>query len=127
MPHPKGGALASCDVFILEIPAGGRSGRHRHFAEEFIYVLEGTGRDLHWDPVLVVAEGGYDWAHPQGDPTSTWEWAAGDSIFVPPMTAHQHVNADASHPVRLICSTSRIYQTLGFGGIEQLDPAEPPR
>jgi len=111
-----GGALASCDAFILEIPAGGRSGRHRHFAEEYIYVLEGSGQDHHWDPQPVVAESGYSWPRPEGDPTSTWEWAAGDSIFIPPMTAHQHVNGDPA---------SRVYETLGFGGIEQLDEVEP--
>src|SRR3970282_1146490 len=31
------------DIYMQVIPPGSRSGRHRHFAEEAFYVVEGTG------------------------------------------------------------------------------------
>lgn len=116
------GALASCDIYILELAPAGASGTHRHFAEEFIYVIEGHGEDLHWDPAPSIGER-YDWPRPSGEPTSRWTWSAGDSILIPPMVAHRHVNLDRASHVRLLCATSRVYETLGFGGIEQLEPA----
>ncbi|HVR88290.1 MAG TPA: hypothetical protein VHG53_01935 [Candidatus Limnocylindria bacterium] len=118
-----GGALASMDAFILELPPGGRSGRHRHFAEELVYVIEGRGHDRHWDPEPAIGEHGYVWPMPREEAATRWDWAAGDSIFVPPMVAHEHINDDPEQPVRLLCSMSRIYDSLGFGGIEQLEPA----
>jgi len=35
--------------YMQIIPPGSRSGRHRHLAEECLYVVEGRGYDLHQD------------------------------------------------------------------------------
>ena len=37
------------DAYMQIIPPGSRSGKHRHLAEECLYVLEGRGYDLHQD------------------------------------------------------------------------------
>src|SRR4026207_1908096 len=48
--HPKLSAnVTDIEAYIPELPPDGRSGKHRHMAEEFIFVLEGTGYSLHWD------------------------------------------------------------------------------
>ena len=39
----------SVDVFELEIPAGSRSGKRWHMADEILYVLGGSGYSLHWE------------------------------------------------------------------------------
>lgn len=121
-----GTALASMNAFIQEIPPGGRSGKHRHFAEEFVYVIEGRGYDLHWEPDMGATEQGYTWPVPPEDTAARWDWEEGDSICIPPMVVHQHVNLDPDKPVRLLCALSTIYKTLGFGGIEQIEPAPEP-
>src|SRR5207245_709232 len=33
----------SVDAYMQELPPGGRSGKHRHMADEVLYVLEGRG------------------------------------------------------------------------------------
>src|SRR5512140_412309 len=37
------------DLYIQELEPGSRSGKHRHMAEECLFILEGKGYDLHWD------------------------------------------------------------------------------
>jgi uncharacterized RmlC-like cupin family protein len=39
----------SLDLYQQEIPAGGRSGKHWHMADEAIYVISGSGYSLQWD------------------------------------------------------------------------------
>ncbi|NYT70345.1 hypothetical protein H0A67_19650, partial [Pusillimonas noertemannii] len=39
--------MESVDAYMQLIPPGSRSGKHRHLAEECVYVLEGRGYDLH--------------------------------------------------------------------------------
>ena len=41
--------METVDAYMLVIAPGSRSGRHRHLAEECLYVLEGRGYDLHQD------------------------------------------------------------------------------
>src|SRR5438034_11490388 len=41
--------METVDAYMLIIPPGSRSGKHRHLAEECQYVLEGRGYDLHED------------------------------------------------------------------------------
>ena len=52
-----------------------------------------------------------------------WEWEAGDVIYIPPNTIHQHFNADAERPVRLISAINRIYKQSGLNDLEQLEDA----
>src|SRR5262245_52161801 len=41
--------METVDAYMQVIPPGSRSGKHRHLAEECLYVLEGRGYDLHQD------------------------------------------------------------------------------
>jgi hypothetical protein len=41
--------METVDAYMQIIPPGSRSGKHRHLAEECLYVVEGHGYDLHQD------------------------------------------------------------------------------
>ena len=112
--------METVDAYMQIIPPGSRSGRHRHLAEECLYVLEGKGYDLHQDCDLEVAER-YEWK-PQPE-VKRYEWEAGDVIYIPPNTIHQHFNADPARPARLISATNRIYKYCGLNDLEQLEDA----
>ena len=60
--------------FIREIPPGWKSGNHRHNMEAIIHILGGTG--------YTMIDG------------TKYEWKAGDTVSVPPMSEHQHFNPD---------------------------------
>ena len=112
--------METVDAYMLVIAPGSRSGRHRHLAEECLYVLEGRGYDLHQDCDVEITDT-YHWK-PQ-DEVKRYEWEAGDVIYIPPNTIHQHFNADAERPVRLISATNRIYKACGLNDLEQLEDA----
>jgi hypothetical protein len=63
----------------------------------------------------------YHWK-PQAE-LKRYEWEAGDVIYIPPNTIHQHFNADPERPVRLISATNRIYKACGLNDLEQLEDA----
>jgi quercetin dioxygenase-like cupin family protein len=90
-------------LYLQEIPAGSRSGKHRHMAEEQIFVLNGRGYDIH-----------------EGE---RWNWDTGDLINIPPMTEHQHFSTDMENPSLLLSSMPSLCTDLGVGGIEQLEVA----
>lgn len=94
------------------------SGKHRHFSEEMLFVLEGEGYDLHWDPIF-EADVEYEWRWEE-EP-KRYEWKAGDFVYVPPYAIHQHFAG--SRGARLISATSRIVKSMGFDGLEQVEPA----
>jgi len=112
--------VKSVDMYIQEIPPGGCSGKHRHMAEEFLFVLEGRGYELHWD-VKARIEDKYHWDVDR-EP-KRFEWEAGDVIFVPVNTVHQHFNSDPEKPARLLSGMNRIYKHLGFHDLEQIEDA----
>ena len=89
-------------LYLQEIPAGSRSGRHRHAAEEQLVVLEGRGYDVH-----------------DGE---RWNWQKDNLISIPPLVEHQHFNLD-SEPALLFSSMPSMCTDLGIGGIEQLEDA----
>src|SRR5467141_1692121 len=37
------------EAYMQFLKAGERSGKHRHMWEEIVFVVEGSGYDLHWD------------------------------------------------------------------------------
>jgi quercetin dioxygenase-like cupin family protein len=112
--------IESVDAYMQLIPPGSRSGKHRHMSEEYIFVLEGKGYDLHWDVDFELGDK-YTW---KVDVTpSRWEWEQGDSIYIPPSTVHQHFNADPEKPVRFISATSRMVSYIGFDDLEQIENA----
>ena len=112
--------MESVDAYMLIIPPGSRSGKHRHLAEKCLYVLEGRGYDLHQDCDVEITDT-YHWK--AQDEVKRYEWEAGDVIYIPPNTIHQHWNADPERPVRLISATNRIYRKFGLNDIEQIEDA----
>ena len=112
--------METLDAFMQIIPGGSRSGKHRHLAEECVYVLEGRGYDLHQDCDVEITDV-YFWK-PQ-DEVKRFEWEAGDLIYIPPNTIHQHFNADPERPVRLISAINRIFKQAGLNDLEQLEDA----
>ena len=101
--------METVDAYMQIIPPGSRSGRHRHLAEECLYVLEGRGYDLHQDCDVEI--------------TDTYHWTAQDVIYIPPNTIHQHFNSDPERPVRLISAINRIFKTCGLNDLEQIEDA----
>lgn len=90
-------------LYMQEISVGSRSGKHRHMAEEQIFVVSGKGYDIH-----------------DGE---RWNWQKGDLINIPSMAEHQHFNADAENPALLFSSMPSMCTDLGLGGIEQIEDA----
>jgi quercetin dioxygenase-like cupin family protein len=112
--------METVDAYMLIIPPGSRSGKHRQLAEECLYVLEGRGYDLHQDCEVEITDT-YHWT-PQPE-VKRYDWEAGDVIYVPPNTISQHFNADPDRPVRLISAVNRIYKAAGLNDLEQLETA----
>ena len=112
--------METVDAYMEIIPPGSRSGKHRHLAEECVYVLEGRGYDVHVDYDVEITDT-YHWT-PQKE-EKRYEWEAGDVIYIPPNTASQHFNADPDKPVRLISAINRIYKACGLNDLEQLEDA----
>jgi gentisate 1,2-dioxygenase len=112
--------METVDAYMQVIPPGSRSGKHRHLAEECLYVLEGCGYDLHQDCDVEITDT-YAWK-PQAE-IKRYEWEAGDVIYVPPSTIHQHFNGDARRPARLISCANRIYKNCGLNDLEQIEDA----
>ena len=112
--------METVDAYMQVIPPGSRSGKHRHLAEECLYVLEGRGYDLHQDCDVEITDT-YHWT-PQEE-VKRFEWESGDVIYVPPCTIHQHFNADPDRPVRLISVINRIYKKSGLNDLEQIEDA----
>jgi len=112
--------IETVDAYMQIVPPGSRSGKHRHLAEECLYVVEGRGYDLHQDCDVEITDT-YRWT-PQAE-IKRYEWEAGDVIYVPPCTIHQHFNADPARPARLISCTNRIYKNSGLNDLEQIENA----
>ena len=112
--------METVDAYMQIIPPGSRSGKHRHLAEECLYVVEGQGYDLHQDCDVEITDT-YHWT-PQQE-VKRYEWEAGDVIYVPPNTIHQHFNASTDRPVRVISIINRIFKACGLNDLEQIEDA----
>ncbi len=112
--------METVDAYMQIVPPGSKSGKHRHLAEECLYVLEGRGHDLHQDCEVEITDE-YFWK-PQ-DKVSRWNYEAGDVIYVPPNTIHQHFNDDPDRPLRLISCINRIFKNSGLNDLEQIEDA----
>ncbi|MDB5509722.1 MAG: Cupin domain protein [Hyphomicrobiales bacterium] len=110
--------METVDAYMQILPPGSRSGKHRHLAEECVYVIEGRGYDLHQDCDVEITDV-FTWSIQ--DEVKRYEWEAGDVIYIPPNTVHQHFNADPSKPARLISSTNRIFKQIGLNTLDQLE------
>ena len=112
--------VETVDAYMQIIPPGSKSGKHSHLAEECVYILEGKGYDLHQDCDVEITDT-FAWK-PQ-DEVKRYEWEAGDVIYIPPATIHQHFNADPSKPARIISSTNRIFRQIGLNNLTQHEDA----
>lgn len=112
--------METVDAYMQIVPPGSKSGKHRHLAEECLYVLEGRGYDLHQDCDVEITDV-YFWK-PQ-DEIKRFDYEAGDVIYVPPNTIHQHFNADPDRPLRLISTINRIFKHSGLNDLEQIENA----
>jgi quercetin dioxygenase-like cupin family protein len=112
--------METVDAYMQIIPPGSRSGKHRHLAEECLYVLEGRGYDLHQDCDVEITDT-YHWT--AQEEVKRFEWEAGDVIYIPPNTIHQHFNSDPDRPVRLISAINRIFKQCGLNDLEQIEDA----
>jgi quercetin dioxygenase-like cupin family protein len=112
--------IETVDAYMQIIPPGSRSGKHRHLAEECVYILEGKGYDIHQDCDVEITDV-FEWT-PQKE-TKRFDWEAGDYIYIPPNTIHQHFNADPDQPVRVISSTARIFKQMGLNTLDQIEDA----
>ena len=112
--------METVDAYMQIVPPGSKSGKHRLLAEECLYVLEGRGYDLHQDCDVEITDD-YHW-RPQ-DLIQRFDYEAGDVIYVPPNTIHQHFNADPDRPLRLISTINRIFKQCGLNDLEQIEDA----
>lgn len=111
------------DVYAQEIPIGGRSGKHWHMADEVIYVISGRGYSLHWDVEAEIAERYY--ARISREP-SRHEFAAGDTLYMPTNTVHQHFNASDDEPLVFLSAQNRMFKHLGYDNVHYFEPAPEP-
>ncbi len=110
----------SMDVYQQEIPGGSRSAKHWHMADEALYVMAGRGHSLHWD---VEAEIGERYMARVAKEPSRWEFGAGDLLYVPHNTIHQHFNADPKAPLLLLSAQNRLFKLLGYDSVVYLEDA----
>ena len=88
-------------IHFSEIPAGKPAGTHRHMCEAIIHIFSGYGYS--------VING------------ERWDWEAGDTIFIPPLSWHQHNNLDPVNPVRFMAAWSTpLMESLGLYMCEEL-------
>ena len=86
--HHKLNTRECCvEAYMQFLKPGERSGKHRHMWEELIFVVEGSGYDLHWDMKFDCLDAfKWEWA----EEPRKFEWKRGDYIYIPPFTTHQH-------------------------------------
>lgn len=105
------------EAYMQFLKDGERSGKHRHMWEEIIFVVEGSGYDLHWDMKFDCLDAfKWEWS----DEPKKFEWKRGDYIYIPPFTIHQHF---ATEEARLIVMSNRIVKEMGFDWFDQVENA----
>jgi quercetin dioxygenase-like cupin family protein len=115
--HEKLNTREMCvEAYMQFLKPGEKSGVHRHMWEELIFVVEGSGYDLHWDLKWDCLEAfQWEWA-PE---PKAYSWKRGDYIYIPPFTNHQHVAGD-HEDCRLIMMSNRIVKEMGFDWFDQV-------
>ena len=116
--HAKLNTRECCvESYMQFLKAAERSGKHRHMWEEIIFVVEGSGYDLHWDMKFDCLDAfQWEWA----EVPKKFEWKRGDFIYIPPFTTHQHF---ATEEVRLIMMSNRIVKEMGFDWFDLVERA----
>ena len=109
----------SVDLYEQEIRPGGHSGKHWHMADEVCYVISGSGTSAQWD---VEAEITDKYRARVAEKPGTWNFAAGDVVYVPQNTVHQLV-ASGAEPLRVLVAQNRIFKHLGYDSVVYLEDA----
>jgi gentisate 1,2-dioxygenase len=84
-----------------------------------VYIQEGSGYSLHWEVEAEIADKYY--ARIAKEPTRH-EFTAGDTVYIPQNTIHQHFAADGT-PVKLISVQNRLFRYLGYDQVHYLEDA----
>jgi gentisate 1,2-dioxygenase len=118
--HHKMNTRECCvEAYMQFFKPGERSGKHRHMWEEVLFVVEGSGYDLHWD-LEFDCQDEFKWSWKKEPKKFSWE--RGDFIYVPPFTTHQHYN-DEEADARIIVISNRIVKEMGFDWFDQIETA----
>ena len=118
--HHKMNTRERCvEAYMQFLKPGERSGKHRHMWEEVLFVVEGSGYDLHWDLKWDCLEA-FDWQWAEAP--KKFEWTVGDYVYIPPFTMHQHF-ANAGQECRIIVMSNRIVKDMGFDWYDQVERA----
>tara|TARA_Y100000310_G_scaffold297860_1_gene331239 strand:+ start:82 stop:543 length:462 start_codon:yes stop_codon:yes gene_type:complete len=81
-------------VDITSIRPSSNDRKHRHYYEALIFILEGSGYSI------IESE--------------KVEWEAGDALYIPPWSWHQHFNTDPDKVVRYLSGTNApLLQSVG--------------
>ena len=112
--------LFSVDVYEQLIPAGSRSAKHWHMADEVLYVISGSGYSLHWEVEAEIAERYY--ARVALEPTRH-EFGPGDTLYIPQNTVHQHFSTSGHEPLVLLSAQNRLIKYLGYDQVVYLENA----
>jgi quercetin dioxygenase-like cupin family protein len=117
--HHKMNTRECCvEAYMQFLKPDERSGKHRHMWEELIFVVEGSGHDLHWDMKFDCLDAfKWEWS----EVPKKFEWKRGDYIYIPPFTMHQHFAG--SEDTRFIVMSNRIVKEMGFDWFDQVEHA----
>ena len=97
------GAGRSCDAYVCEIPAQGKTHPEHYLFEELVYVVKGRGATSVWN---------------EEGRKQTFEWQEG-SMFSPPLnTWRQHFNAQRDEPARFLALTDAPVMINRFRNLE---------
>jgi quercetin dioxygenase-like cupin family protein len=107
------------DLDMLRIPPGSRTALHWHMADEYLYVLQGTGRTRQWDVAMELDDKYY--AHVAEDPVEG-DFAADHHVYVPPNTQHVFENT-GDEDVILISAQNRLFKHMGYDKTVVLEAA----
>jgi quercetin dioxygenase-like cupin family protein len=118
-PETKDVRTNSVDVYQQEIAPGDSSAKHWHMADEAVYVMSGTGHSLHWDVEAEIADKYYARV---AEKPSRWDFTAGDLVYIPQNTVHQHVN-HGDEPLLFISAQNRLFKQLGYANVVYLEDA----
>ena len=109
----------SLDLYQQEIPAGGRSAKHWHMADEAMYVISGSGYSLQWDVEAEIDDKYY--ARVAKEP-SRWEFSSGDLLYIPQNTIHQQFNT-GREPLVVLSAQNRVFKLIGYDSVVYLEDA----
>jgi oxalate decarboxylase/phosphoglucose isomerase-like protein (cupin superfamily) len=88
-------------------------------ADEAVYVMSGKGHSLHWDVEAEIAEKYYARI---AEKPSRWEFGAGDVLYIPQNTVHQHMN-HGDEPLLFLSAQNRLFKQLGYDNVAYLEDA----